>query len=183
MIAPLRVYRTPRDEAPFVRSLVQATHCQTPIAGVSVPRDSVHKPTSTDLCREPKTVPVLELAHSNLLAAMSVDRRTRRQWRTRRRPSPSLFDDTFLSPPRLKIDAADLPVGNPSRRHAADSPVGNPSRWRAVGSPAGNPSQRRAADSLAGSPLRWRAGGSLAGSPSRRKRNWRLHSRRPKRLD
>src|SRR5580704_13582604 len=129
-----RVYRTPRDEAPFVRSLVQGHSLRSPIAGVSVPRDSVHKPTSTDLCREPKTVPVLELAHSNRLAAMSVDRRTRRQWRTRRRPSPSLFDDTFLSPPRFKIDAAGSPAGNPSRRCAAGWPAASPSRRHAAGS-------------------------------------------------
>src|ERR1700692_2465430 len=89
-----------------------------PIAGVPGPKDSVHRQTSTDSCREPRTIPVVEHAHPNLHAAMSVVPRTRRRWRTPRRPPPSLFDDTFLNPPRLRSDEADSRAEYPSPRHA-----------------------------------------------------------------
>src|ERR1700676_5780031 len=97
-----------------------------PIAGVPGPKDSVYRQTSTDSCREPRTIPVVEHAHPNLHAAMSVVPRTRRRWQTPLRLPLSLFDDTFLNPPRLRFDAADSPAGNPSRPHAAGSRAGNP---------------------------------------------------------
>ena len=71
---------------------------------------------------------------------------------------------------RIKYDAAGRWAASPSRPHAAGRWAANPSRLRAAGRWAASPSPRHAA-------------GTSVGNPSKQKRSWRLHSRRPKRLD
>jgi hypothetical protein len=79
--------------------------------------------------------------------------------------------------------AAEPSAACPSWRHAAEPSAVYPSQQHAAEPSAVYPSQQHAAEPSAVCPSQQHAAEPSAVCPSRRKRNWRLRSRRPKRLD